>query len=165
MKRELFIHSSFWFSIFVLTLVIKQDLTLSSWPFFLGGIVGTILPDIDHLIYVYLVKPYELTSQRFGQLLQNRDLKRSVELLYETRSERKNLIFHSKFFQILFLVVTFWLMSSSGSLFGRGVALSFAIHLAVDRMIDIYDVGANVDKSERIYFTVTSLLTVLIGLI
>jgi hypothetical protein len=67
------------------------------------------------------------------------EVKRMVELLYETRTERRGLIFHTFFFQIIFLILTFWLISSSASLFGRGLVLSFALHLSIDQITDLLD--------------------------
>jgi len=139
MKRELFIHFSFWFAFFVFLAVLKHYFALGYWPFWLGGIVGVVLPDLDHIIYVYFVKPQELTSQRVNYLVNKGDLWRSIELLYETRNERMGLIFHTIFFQLIFFVLTFWTMSSSGSLFGRGIVLSFILHLSVDQLIDLND--------------------------
>lgn len=165
MKRDLFIHFSFYISLFVLITVFKQVLDFSYWPFFVGGIIGTLLPDIDHIIYIYLVKPYELTSRRFSHLLGEKDLRRSVELLYETRNERKNLVFHSQFFQALFLVVTFWVMTSSGSLIGKGVALAFSLHLCVDQLVDAYELNTFIDKKEKTIWIIGFILTVLIGFV
>jgi hypothetical protein len=98
------------------------------------------LPDIDHLVYVFFLSPQELTSQRVNFLVNKKEIKRAVELLYETRSERRGLIFHTFFFQIIFLILTFWLVSSSASLFGRGLVLSFALHLSVDQLTDLIDI-------------------------
>ena len=134
MRRELFIHFSFWFSFFVLISIFKHYLSLNFWPFWLGGVIGTFLPDIDHLIYVLFLSPQELTSQRIGFLWNKKEYKRMIELLYETRSERRGLVFHTIFFQLIFLVLTFWILSSSASLFGRGLVLSFALHLSVDQL-------------------------------
>jgi hypothetical protein len=136
-KRDLLIHLAYWFSFFVFITLARQYFDLSYWAFWLGGLFGIILPDIDHLIYVYFVKPQDLSSQRVGYLINKKEIKRGIYLLYETRSERKELIFHSVFFQIIFLVLTFWVMSSSGSLFGRGLVLSFALHLSIDQVIDL----------------------------
>ncbi len=116
--------------------------------FVLGGLIGIVLPDIDHLIYAYFIHPQDLSSQRIDYLVKNKDFKRSVELLYETRSERRGLIFHSIFFQIIFFIVLFWILSSSGSLLGRGLALSFALHLSVDQLIDLTEL-----KSLENWFT------------
>jgi hypothetical protein len=176
MKRELFIHFSFWFSFFVLIALLKQYFNISYWPFWAGGILGIILPDLDHLIYVLFLKPQELTSLRFRFLLGRKDLKRSVSLLYETRSERSSLIFHSFFFQVIFLALTFWMVSSSGSLFGRGLVLSFALHLLIDQLMDLTDLK-HLDnwknifpinfrlKTAKIYLGLSFLLLCIFGLL
>jgi hypothetical protein len=139
MKRELFIHFSFWFSFFVAIAVIRSYFALPYWSFWFGGLVGVVMPDLDHLIYVYFIKPTDLTSQRINYLVNRKELTRSVELMYETRSERKGLVFHTIFFQLIFFVLTFWMLSSSGSYFGRGLVLSFILHLSVDQLIDFND--------------------------
>jgi hypothetical protein len=141
MRRELFVHFSFWFSFFVFVTLIRHYFSLSYWPFWLGGMVGIFLPDLDHVIYAYFLNPNELTSQRLGYLVDKRQLIRSIELLYETRGERTGLIFHTVFFQMIFLILTFWIMSSSGSYFGRGLVLSFALHLSIDQVVDLVDLG------------------------
>lgn len=142
MRRELFIHFAFWLSFFIFITLFKEYFSLSYWPFWLGGIFGTLLPDIDHVIYFYLISPRDLTSQRFNYLVQRTEIKRMLTLLYETRGERKGLIFHSVFFQIIFIILTFWMLSSSSSLFGRGMVLAFALHLSIDQIMDLTDLGS-----------------------
>ena len=176
MRRELFIHFSFWFSFFVLISLVRHFLSLSYWPFWLGGAIGTFLPDIDHLIYVLFLSPQELTSQRIGFLWNRKEYKRMIELLYETRSERRGLVFHTIFFQIIFLVLTFWILSSSASLFGKGMVLSFALHLSVDQLVDLTemkslsnwtkDLPINLDlKKSKIYWLAGVLLVCAMGLL
>ena len=174
MKRELFIHFSFWFSFFVLISLFKNFLSLSYWPFWLGGLIGVLMPDLDHLIYVFFLAPQELTSQRVGFLWNRKEIKRLIELLYETRSERRGLIFHTIFFQAIFLLLTFWLMSSSSSLFGKGLVLSFALHLSVDQLVDLIEmkslinwlkflpISLDLPKSE-IYWSAGVLLVLVMG--
>lgn len=99
------------------------------------------LPDVDHLIYVLFMNPQDLTSQRAGFLFNHREIVRMVQLLYETRSERKGLVFHTIFFQIIFLILTFWVVTSSTSIFGKGLVLSFSLHLCVDQLVDMVDMG------------------------
>lgn len=175
MRRELFIHFCFWFSFFVLITLLKHYFNLSYWPFWVGGVVGLLLPDIDHLIYIYVIKPGDLSSQRVNYLLDKKDIFKSLEVMYETRSERKELVFHTIFFQIIFFVLTFWMMSSSGSYFGKGLVLSFALHLCVDQMMDINELGhfdnwfnylpfkLEFEKS-KIYWMAATILTAAIGL-
>ena len=176
MKRELFIHFSFWFSFFVLLSLVKHFLSLGYWPFWLGGAVGVFMPDLDHLIYVFAIGPQELTSQRVSFLWGRREYRRLIELLYETRSERRGLIFHTLFFQAIFLILTFWLMSSSASLFGKGLVLSFALHLSVDQLVDITEMKSltnwtkflpiNLDLGKsKIYWSLGTLLVFAMGLL
>jgi len=162
MKRELFIHFAFCVSFFILISVFKHYLNLSYWPFWLGGVIGTFLPDIDHLVYVFFLSPQELTSQRVNFLLGRREVKRTIELLYETRSERKNLIFHSIFFQVIFLALTFFIMTSSTSIFAKGLVLSFALHLSVDQIIDLVELK-NLDNWKRYLPAASTLLVCVFG--
>lgn len=141
MKRELALH--FVSTLILLTLIIlfKRWFNLSYWPLVVGGIVGTFLPDVDHLIYVYFTSPQELTSQRVVSLVGRSEVSRTLSLLYETRGERRNLIFHSFYFQLLFWVLTFLVISSSGSVFGRGLVAAFSLHLIVDEFVDLRALG------------------------
>lgn len=142
MKKDLSTHFIFWLVYFVAIILLKHLFDWSVVPFVIGGLIGVVLPDIDHIIYVYFIKPTDLSSQRINYLVNKSELKRSVELLYETRSERRDLVFHTLFFQAIFFVLTFWILTSSGSLLGSGLALSFMLHLSVDQFIDLRDPGS-----------------------
>jgi hypothetical protein len=95
-------------------------------------------------------------------------------LLYGTSSERKELIFHTIFFQMIFFVLTFWMLSSSGSLFGKGMVLAFGLHLLIDQATDLSEVG-NLDNwfknlpvkldlvQSKIYWLVATLATLGMG--
>lgn len=135
MKKELIRHSLALLFLLIFITLLKHWLNLSVWPLWAGGIIGTVLPDIDHLLYIYL-NPQELTSQRTIYMAGRGKIAETFRLLADTRSERKNLIFHTILFQAVFLVVTIFVLTSSGSLFGRGLVSAFYLHLAVDALID-----------------------------
>jgi hypothetical protein len=147
MKKELALHFITLIILFIVISLFKAVLTgqisyiLSFWPFWLGGIIGTILPDVDHIIYVYYLRPYEVTSQRVMQGVQSGNLWQSWNLLSETRGERTNLILHSVVFQILFVVLSFLVLSSSGNLLGKGLVVAFLLHLFVDEILDLRAIG------------------------
>ena len=141
MKKEITIHFSFLVSFFLLITIFKGWFSFIYWPFWLGGVVGTLLPDIDHLIYVYFLKPHEHTSQRALHKLAMKDVKGLFTLLADTRGERTKLIFHTIFFQGIFVILAFFVLTSSGSMFGRGLVLAFLLHLSVDQMVDIEETG------------------------
>lgn len=176
MKREFFIHFSFWFSFFVIFSIVGNHLKIYYWPFWVGGLIGTTLPDLDHFIYALFLDPQELTSQRVGHLLKGGNIKRVITLLYETRYERKNLVFHTFLFQTIFVVLTFLVLSSSTSIFARGVVLAFLIHLSVDQLVDFVDIKSletwgnifpkELDKKYTIIFmSASALLILLMGIL
>lgn len=141
MRKEIFIHTSFFLGLFVALSLFRQYFDVSVLLFALGGVVGTILPDIDHLIYIYAYRPHELTSQRVNLMMAKKQVVPTLELLYSTRSERSQLVFHTAFFQIIFAILAFWVISSSGNMFGRGLVLAFMLHLLVDQAVDLNDLG------------------------
>lgn len=180
MRKELLTHAVVLLVVFLLLSIAQGWVELSYWTFWLGGLVGTFLPDLDHLIYVYLFKPEELTSQRVVQMTGRGDIKNALSLLYETRFERSGLIFHSALFQILLLVVGFLVISSSGSLLGKGLVLSFLLHLLVDAAVDIRITGGLSNwfknpftgeivtvskKNTLLYLFGASVFTLLLGLV
>lgn len=145
MKKELLTHAIFWLIYFAIIVIVKQYFDITFIPLLIGGLIGIVLPDIDHLIYVYFIKPGDLSSQRVNYLLDKKEIIRSVELLYETREERKELIFHTLYFQAIFFVLMFWVLSSSGSVLGRSLVVSFMMHLSIDQFLDLKNMG-NLDN-------------------
>lgn len=103
---------------------------------FVGGVIGTFLPDLDHLIYTHFLRPNELTSQRVQNKLATRDVRGATTLLYATTSERTGLIFHTVFFHCIFVVFAFLVVTSSNSILGRGVVLAFLLSLLLDETLD-----------------------------
>lgn len=140
MKHELALHFFAAIVFFVLISILRNYLNISFWPFWVGGIIGTVLPDIDHVIYVYYLRPYELTSQRVMYEAQKGNLMQSWNLLSSSRSERINLILHNAVFQSLFVVLSFLVVTSSGKFLGRGLVIAFLLHLLIDQ---IWDLRAN----------------------
>lgn len=140
MKKELALHFLTTLILFIPIFFLKF-LNISFLPFLIGGIVGTLLPDIDHIIYVYYLHPYEVTSQRVMYQAQKGNLMASWDLLSNTRSERKDLILHTVVFQIIFVLLSFLVFTSSTSLFGRGLVLAFLLHLLVDEYLDLKQTG------------------------
>ncbi|SRR5258708_2592799 len=143
MRKELSFHLITTIILFILIFIFRYlnihllSSNLFFLPFLIGGLVGAVLPDIDHLIYVYYLRPYEVTSMRVINGIQNRNWKESWDLLSTTRSERTNLILHTILFQLLFLVLSFLVITSSTSLFGRGLVLAFLLHLFIDEILDL----------------------------
>lgn len=172
MKKDLITHFTFLVAFFLFITIFRRWFDISFITFWVGGVVGTLLPDADHLIYVYLSKPHELTSQRVNNLLAGKNVKKSWDLLAITRTERKDLIFHSAYFQVIFIILSFLVISSSGNYFGRGLVLAFMLHLLIDQVVDLVEVNSLdnwfgkliviTDKLQRRVYLVVNLIVLLV---
>lgn len=131
MRKEVTNHLLFWFGYFVFLTIANSLYSLSYWPLYVGGLFGLLMPNLDHLLHIFVFKPQELTSQRANLLLRSKQYKETLVLLFDTREERKDLIFHTVLFQIIFSILTFWVVSSSGNLFARGLVLSYYLCLVI----------------------------------
>ncbi|OGM32475.1 hypothetical protein A2803_03325 [Candidatus Woesebacteria bacterium RIFCSPHIGHO2_01_FULL_44_21] len=141
MKKQLLIYYVSFLLFFLLISLARRWFAIDFLAFWVGGAIGAILPDVDHLIYVYFLRPHELTSQRASRMLSQGKVLETMSLLANTRSERTSLIFHTAMFQLVFYVFAFFVLSSSSNLFGRGLVLAFLLHLLIDQYLDFRDLG------------------------
>lgn len=132
MKKEVANYLIYWFGYFVFLTVVNSLYSLNYWPLYAGGLIGLfIMPNLDHLLYVFVFKPQELTSVRVKTLVLYKQYKEAIRLLFDTREERIDLIFHTSLFQVVFAVLTFWVVTSSGNLFARGMVLAYLLNLVI----------------------------------
>lgn len=180
MKKEILIHLLYLVPFFIFVALRRDWLALSYWPFWIGGLVGMVLPYLDHFVYIYGFAPQELSSQRVISLVSQKQIWQALDLALYTAHERAKLIFHTVYFQAIFWVLTFLLVTSSGSVFGIGLALSFCLHLVIDQLQELFSVknlnswfkelqilppeGLDMRKS-LIYFGVNVFLLLLMGLV
>lgn len=141
MKKELATHFSFLIALFILVSLFRGWLSLNFAAFWIGGIIGSLLPDFDHLIYAYFIRPHEVTSQRVASLVSQQKFLKTWELLALTRGERRELIFHTAHFQLIFVVFAFFVVTSTSGLLGRGIVVAFLLHLLIDQIVDLKEVG------------------------
>jgi len=135
MKRVFFIHISFLVSFFILLSLVNSWLALSYWPLWLGAIIGSVLPEMDSLVYVFFVNPQELISQRVIYFFKKGNILSAIKLLNETSAERDLLVFHSLSFILVSFVLLFWLATSSGSIFGKGIVFAMLTHLLTGDLV------------------------------
>jgi hypothetical protein len=141
MQKKILTYFLFIISLLVFISIKRNLFSLVYWPLWIGGVIGVYLPGIDDLLHVFLFRPYELTSQRAKSMLASRRIKDLVLLLYDTNTERFAPIFHTAFFQVVFLVLTFLVVTSSGRLIGKGIVLGASVHLVIDQLNDLMEKG------------------------
>lgn len=144
MRERLIVQTSLLIAFILLVGLTKNWLSLSYLPFLYGALIGALMPMLDHLVYVYGLHPEELTSQRVRAYFSKGNIVAGTNLLMTSFSERTKLILHTAHFQIIFVIVSFLIVSSGASVFGRGVVLAFLLHLVVDQIIELNDKG-NID--------------------
>lgn len=167
MRKEIINHLIYFAGYFVFLTITNSLYSLSYWPLYVGGLVGLFMPNIDHLLHVFILKPQELTSLRVTALFKNKQIKEAITLLYDTREERKDLMFHTVMYQLIFAVLTFWVVSSSGNLFGRGLVLSYYLTLVIfnlKKFVNKELIFGDQDQT-RIYFAVQVILLFVFGLL
>jgi hypothetical protein len=126
-------------ALFLLVLVYRNWINISYISFFLGGIIGTLLPYVDYLIYAYVMQPNASVSKEAVGLISKKDVVKSVNLMISSDLSKKDLIFHTVWFQLIFLLFTFFVVTSSGNIFGWGIVLAFSLHLFIDQVVELVE--------------------------
>ena len=145
MKKDLLTHFAFFITYFLLLSLVRKWFSPEYLVLWLGGVIGTLLPDIDHLIYAYILKPKEADSMKASTLISQKEYTKSWDLLVETQGNKSDLLFHSAFFQLLFILIAFLIVTSSGSLLAKGLVLAFLLHLLIDQVTDLAE-KKNIDR-------------------
>ena len=89
-----------------------------------------------------------------------------------TAGRRTRQIFHTAHFYLTFTALTFFVITSSNSLFGRGIVLGFCLSLLVTKYFDFRDLGnldhwfdklgLRLDKKQQKWYLIASLAVLLI---
>jgi len=98
----------------------------------LGGLAGTFLLDIDHLIYWFFFQPEKQDSQMAKVLWLKKDFKGLLLLLGRYHDTHLRLIFHTALFQAVLFIFSFYIFTSGGSLFASGLVAGMNLHLLKD---------------------------------
>lgn len=154
MKKEIINHLLFYLGYFIFLTVANNLYSFSYWPLYIGGLVGLFAPYVDHILHIFVFKPQEHTSQRVMSLFSVKQYREALTLMYDTCDERKELIFHTIQFQIIFAILTFWVITSSGSLFVRGLVLAYFLSLTIYNLKKFvkHEIILENNDNSRIYF-------------
>ncbi len=104
--------------------------------FWVGGVIGMALLDLDRLIHVYIERPDEQLSQQMRMHLSKQQWKNALETILIRRREQYHLAFRNGIFAAVFMVVVFFAFSSSAGLFGKGLTAGVMVHFLYDAWRD-----------------------------
>ena len=91
MRKEIINHLIYFAGYFVFLTIVNSLYSLNYWPLYIGGLVGLFMPNIDHLLHVFVLKPQELTSMRVTALFKNKQIKKHQLRLNETSDRFKSI--------------------------------------------------------------------------
>jgi uncharacterized membrane protein YagU involved in acid resistance len=143
LKKEFLINLFLTLIWLVLVTLLRWDWQWNLIWLWAGAILGIFLFNLDHVFYLLFVSPHELTSQRFRRLLEQRKFKEALTLMADTTYERQRLSFHNAFFQVILLVLCFFVLTSTNQLLGSGLVMGMMLHLLKD------EVGELLNKREE----------------
>lgn len=173
MKKKLLFHLVSFSIFFAAVVLVRFDVRIiqSFIGFLIGGFIGSVLPDIDQLIYIFAINPEETKSIEVKQMFSEGKYWAGAAILFETRDQRR-LIFHTVLFQIFFTLFAFFVVTSAGSVFGRGIVLGFLLHLSLDQITNLMEgktlsswfegLSSNIDHTRTVFYTVLLFVSVLL---
>lgn len=109
---------------------------ITLFGFWVGGIIGLTLVNLDRWVHVYVERPHEQLSQQIQEMVRRQRFKDAVETLLVRRKEQYHLAFRNAVFAVVFLPVIFFIFTSSSGLFGKGIAAGVMLHLLYDAWRD-----------------------------
>jgi hypothetical protein len=121
----------------VLTLI-KGWYNFSYALIWFGVLVGYYLPFFDHLFYAYVIRTNSEVSRNIRSLVSIKKIRNLISYVNETKDQRDKLIIHTAYFQVVFSLLTFFILSSSASFFGRGLVYGFCLKLLVEELYDYF---------------------------
>ena len=103
-----------------------------SWTLWVVGVVcGVLVLFADRIVYTYSY-PGAQISQQFAWYLKERRYLRALELLDSRRLEQERLTFRSALFMAIWVPLAFFALTSTPSLFGKGVVMGLMFHILAD---------------------------------
>ena len=95
-----------------------------------GWLVGYALAEADHLFYVAMCNPQELTCQRVRhEILETRNWRNAWGILQSTKGERTRLPIRNILTALIVAVLGMWVVSSVGSMLASGVVVGLGVRL------------------------------------
>ena len=141
MKHEFRYHlisSGVLFLIISIFLVIFKVGNFQILSLALSLLLGSFFLDIDHIIFWFFLKP-NLEESRLARLaIQKKDFKSVYRLLKASQRTHQNLIFHHYFFQVILVLFTVFILTSTTNFFTASFLLALNLHLLIDEIIDYF---------------------------
>lgn len=103
-----------------------------NWIWWVGGVtIGVLVLFADRVVYTYSY-PGAQISQQFAWYIKERKFWKALELLDARRLEQERLTFRSALFMAIWVPLSFFALTSTTGLFGKGVVMGIMLHALAD---------------------------------
>jgi hypothetical protein len=134
-EKEIKIYSAVLIVYLVIISFLRWELNWRVLLLWLGGFVGLALYNLDHLAYLLWQAPEDSAAIEFRQLVSQRRFKEGLFLLIKTADQRKRLVGHSVIFQGVLVALTFFAVSSTASLLGKGLVMGLFLYSLINQAL------------------------------
>jgi hypothetical protein len=143
-QSEIFSHLFITFAYFFLVSILRFKLDWGLLNLWLGALVGTFFLDIDHFVYWFITHPEEEDSQEAKEIVSGfggikgvvGKIKKLFFLVQKVHNSHNRLILHSVIGQVILFVLTVFVITSGGSIFGSAFVMAINLHLLKDEWTD-----------------------------
>jgi hypothetical protein len=97
-----------------------------------GAVIGWCLPALDKIAYIYILHPEAQISQYFRFQLKNKQWRKAYELLRLRGSELDKLTTRGLLFQLGWLGVALFALTSTAALFGKVTVLVLGLRILLE---------------------------------
>lgn len=106
--------------------------TMFGWIWWvIGVVVGVLVLFADRIAYVYSY-PGTQISQQFAWYVKEKKYMSALDLLDARRLEQERLTFRSSLFMAIWVPLSFFALTSTSGLFGKGVVMGLMLHILAD---------------------------------
>ncbi len=95
---------------------------------FAGAFLGAYFIKLEQIFYVYFTHPEEALSVEVKNLINQKRKKEVWQLLRQRVGEQK-LAFRSALFQVIWVVLAFFVLTSTSSVFGKTLVMAIGLYL------------------------------------
>lgn len=112
----------------------------------IGLFIGIFFLDIDHFIFWFFIKPNTEESRLVKLAITNKDFKSVAKIVQTSHKTHYNLIFHHYFFQVILVIFSLFILTSTKNTFISAFVLSLNLHLIIDEIVDFKSDPKNLQK-------------------
>lgn len=139
-KKEIILHFSLaaiLTAVIQIIWLIKGEVPLTNYiQLIIGFALGSVILDLDHLVYWYFLYPDKEESIQGKNFLKEGKFKQALALIGENHKAHTSLVFHHIYFQLTLVIVSFFIFLSTGSMLGKSLVLFMNFHLLTDQWQD-----------------------------